>query len=72
MKQLFQLHFKVITPVVGRLISGDEAAYNYLPESVRAFPNGKDFVSICQRVGYSKAEYMPLTFGICSLYLLEK
>ena len=72
MKQLFQFHFKVLTPLIGRMISGDVAAYNYLPESVKAFPNGEDFTTICKEVGYTKAEYSPLSFGICSLYLLEK
>lgn len=72
MKQLFQFHFKVLTPLIGRFISGDVAAYNYLPESVRAFPNGEEFCQICREVGYSKAEYYPQTFGICSMYKLEK
>lgn len=72
MKQLFQFHFKVLTPLIGRVISGDVAAYNYLPESVKAFPNGEDFTQICTEVGFRKAEYYPLSFGICSLYLLEK
>ncbi|MDP5172238.1 MAG: bifunctional demethylmenaquinone methyltransferase/2-methoxy-6-polyprenyl-1,4-benzoquinol methylase UbiE [Bacteroidia bacterium] len=72
MKQLFQFHFKVLTPLIGRFISGDVAAYNYLPESVRAFPNGEEFCRICREAGFSKAEYQPLSFGICSLYLLEK
>ena len=72
MKQLFQLHFKVITPFLGKLISGDNSAYTYLPESVKAFPNGEDFLAICREVGFSKTTYHPLTFGICSLYMLEK
>lgn len=72
LKQLFSLHFKVITPLIGKLISGDDTAYTYLPQSVKAFPNGEDFVSICREVGFSKAEYKPLTLGICSLYILEK
>ena len=72
LKQLFQLHFRYITPAIGKLISGDSAAYTYLPESVKAFPNGKEFVEICKNVGFSEAIYKPLTLGICSLYLLEK
>ena len=72
LKQLFYLHFRIITPLIGKLISGDDAAYTYLPESVKAFPNGKAFTDICREVGFSKAEYHPLTLGICSLYLLEK
>ncbi|MCL4152762.1 UNVERIFIED_CONTAM: hypothetical protein GTU68_036610 [Idotea baltica] len=72
MKQLFQLHFRVITPLIGKLISGDNAAYTYLPESVKAFPNGDRFLEICKEAGFSKAKYHPLTMGICSLYMLEK
>ncbi len=72
MKQLFQFHFKVLTPLIGRFISGDSAAYEYLPASVRAFPNGEAFCNICREVGFSKTQYLPLSFGICSLYLLEK
>lgn len=72
LKQLFAFHFKVLTPLIGKVISGDNAAYNYLPESVKAFPNGEEFVQICREVGYRKARYIPLTLGICSLYLLEK
>jgi demethylmenaquinone methyltransferase / 2-methoxy-6-polyprenyl-1,4-benzoquinol methylase len=72
LKQLFNFHFRVITPLIGRLISGDRAAYTYLPDSVKAFPQGQAFVDICHRVGFTKAEYKPLTGGICALYLLEK
>lgn len=72
MKQLFQLHFSVITPLIGKIISGDNAAYTYLPESVKAFPNGDKFLEICKKAGFSKAKYHPLTMGICSLYMLEK
>jgi demethylmenaquinone methyltransferase/2-methoxy-6-polyprenyl-1,4-benzoquinol methylase len=72
MKQLFGLYFRGILPLVGRLVSKDRRAYTYLPESVKAFPNGKEFVSICEKVGYKNCRYQPLSFGICALYLLEK
>lgn len=72
LKQLFQLHFRVLTPLIGKILSGDNAAYEYLPESVKAFPNGEEFVKICQDVGFQGVKYEPLTFGICSMYILEK
>lgn len=71
-RQLFFFYFRGILPLIGRLVSGDTRAYTYLPESVKAFPNGKEFVSICEKAGFSKAQYKPLTLGVCSLYLLEK
>jgi demethylmenaquinone methyltransferase/2-methoxy-6-polyprenyl-1,4-benzoquinol methylase len=72
LKQLFQLHFNVLTPMVGKMISGDSSAYAYLPASVGAFPNGDDFLKICSEVGFKNGSYHPMTFGMCSMYLLEK
>lgn len=72
LKQLFRLYFRYLTPAIGSLISGSKAAYTYLPESVKAFPQGKNFTDICRQAGYSKAKYIPLSFGTCAMYLLEK
>lgn len=72
LKQLFSLYFKGIIPTIGRIFAQDKAAYTYLPNSVKAFPNGKEFLTICNRVGFSNGRWIPLTFGVCSLYILEK
>lgn len=72
MKQIFTFYFKRILPFFGRLVSGDKRAYTYLPESVGAFPHGQDFVAICEKVGYQKCSYQPLSLGICAFYLIEK
>jgi demethylmenaquinone methyltransferase/2-methoxy-6-polyprenyl-1,4-benzoquinol methylase len=72
LKQLFHGYFHVVLPRIGKLVSRDDAAYTYLPLSVRAFPNGKDFLDICRRSGFSSGVYRPLTFGICSMYVLNK
>lgn len=67
-KQIYRFYFNFILPKIGRLVSKDPAAYTYLPESVGAFPDGKDFVQILNKLGYQKTECRPLTFGISSLY----
>ncbi len=72
LKQLFTFYFYWILPLIGKVISKDQSAYSYLPESVSAFPNGIEFVSICQTIGFKKTDFIPLSFGICSLYVLEK
>lgn len=71
-KQLYSFYFKFVLPKIGRWISRDNAAYSYLPESVQAFPDGKNFISILNRVGYKNTECKPLTFGISSLYIGTK
>jgi demethylmenaquinone methyltransferase / 2-methoxy-6-polyprenyl-1,4-benzoquinol methylase len=71
-KQLYQFYFRYILPAVGRLVSKDASAYTYLPESVQAFPDGEDFLDIYKKAGFSHTQCIPLTFGICSIYVGTK
>ncbi|MCB0481267.1 MAG: bifunctional demethylmenaquinone methyltransferase/2-methoxy-6-polyprenyl-1,4-benzoquinol methylase UbiE [Flavobacteriales bacterium] len=71
-KQLYNLYFKSILPGLGKMISKDPRAYTYLPESVDAFPYGKNFIQIMEKIGYKNCKIVPLTFGIASIYLAEK
>lgn len=71
-KQLYNFYFLKILPNLGRLISKDPRAYTYLPESVNAFPYGKQFTQIMERLGYKNVKAVPLTFGIASIYVGEK
>ncbi len=72
MKQLFNFYFKNILPLIGRMISKDQRAYTYLPESVIAFPEGQDFMKKLEITGYQPEKYYSLTAGICSLYVASK
>jgi demethylmenaquinone methyltransferase/2-methoxy-6-polyprenyl-1,4-benzoquinol methylase len=67
-KQLYNFYFNFILPNIGRAISRDQSAYRYLPESVRVFPDGKDFLDILKDTGFNSTAWIPLTFGICSIY----
>lgn len=64
----YGFYFKYIVPVVGRWVSRDKSAYDYLPESVHAFPRGTRFTGILDRIGFKNAAVRRLTFGICSIY----
>lgn len=72
MKQLYNFYFKSILPIIGKLISKDQSAYTYLPESVEVFPDGDKFLSILHKVGFKNTECRPLTFGISSIYIGQK
>ena len=67
-KQLYNFYFNSILPVLGKTFSKDNSAYKYLPESVKAFPDGKDFIKILERIGFNNTQCKPLTFGISSIY----
>lgn len=68
-KQLFQVYFKFILPLIGRMLSKDPRAYDYLFESVQQFPDFGRFTAILEASGFKNCSYKPLTFGICSIYI---
>ena len=72
MKQLFALYSRVAMPVIGRSISHDNSAYTYLPESIRAFPQGEVMSQSIRRAGFSDVRFKRLTFGVCTLYMATK
>lgn len=72
MKQGYNFYFKYILPQIGKLVSKDNEAYTYLPESVQAFPYGNEFLGILERVGFKNTKCISLTFGISSIYVGEK
>jgi demethylmenaquinone methyltransferase/2-methoxy-6-polyprenyl-1,4-benzoquinol methylase len=67
-KQLYGLYFRFILPVIGKLVSRDGSAYAYLPASVKAFPDGQEFINILISSGLSAVSQKQLTFGIASIY----
>jgi len=71
-KQIYNFYFNKILPGIGKLVSKDNAAYTYLPESVDAFPDGKDFTDILTKVGYKNPTAKSLMFGIASIYKASK
>lgn len=72
LKQIFNVYFKYILPVIGKLTSKDPKAYEYLYESVQVFPDYDNFASILKKTGFVDVTYKPLSFGICTIYLAKK
>lgn len=71
-KQLYNFYFRYILPVIGRVVSKDNSAYTYLPESVAAFPDGERFLNHLNKAGFSHAACKPLTLSVSSLYTATK
>lgn len=67
-KQLFNLYFKYILPLIGKVTSKDPKAYQYLYESVQAFPDGDNFLKVLQQTGFKSNKCKRLSLGICSVY----
>ncbi|GAB3178521.1 bifunctional demethylmenaquinone methyltransferase/2-methoxy-6-polyprenyl-1,4-benzoquinol methylase UbiE [Telluribacter humicola] len=71
-RHLYNFYFKYILPTIGKIVSKDSSAYTYLPESVQAFPDGRDFLTIFEQAGFKNTKCIPLTFGICTIYTGQK
>ncbi|MGY8988874.1 MAG: bifunctional demethylmenaquinone methyltransferase/2-methoxy-6-polyprenyl-1,4-benzoquinol methylase UbiE [Flavobacteriales bacterium] len=72
LKQIYNIYFHHVLPFFGKLVSKDNSAYTYLPNSVEAFPSGKDFIKHLENVGFTSCNHIPLTFGIVDLYIAIK
>jgi len=71
-KNFYNLYLNLIAPLIGRVVSKNKNAYQYLNESVQKFPEGNDFVQILNKLGYKNASCKTLSLGISSIYCGEK
>jgi len=69
---LFRWYFRFILPRVGALISGHAGAYQYLHDSVQAFPSGPALITMMERAGFTETSFVPLSGGIATLYAAVK
>ena len=65
----YDLYFLHILPWVGGAISGDKAAYRYLPASVHHFPAPKDFCALMESAGFHSVRCRTFTLGLCRMFV---
>lgn len=64
----FSLYFERVVPLLGGLISGDFAAYRYLPGSLRAFPDAGTLARMLGAVGFEQVSFRRLGLGAIALH----
>jgi len=72
LKGLYKLYFKNILPKIGGVISGNKAAYDYLPSSVEEFDEKIKMPELLKISGFKKIKSYNLTFGIVRVIIAEK
>jgi demethylmenaquinone methyltransferase / 2-methoxy-6-polyprenyl-1,4-benzoquinol methylase len=70
-RQLCNWYIGFISPKIAGTVSNKQA-YQYLNNSIKAFPEGKNFVAILTKTGFKHTQCKPLTLGICSIYCGDK
>ncbi|MCH1517796.1 MAG: bifunctional demethylmenaquinone methyltransferase/2-methoxy-6-polyprenyl-1,4-benzoquinol methylase UbiE [Flavobacteriaceae bacterium] len=71
-KQGYYLYSGFIVPLVGRIFSRDQRAYQYLSDSAAAFPYGENFNNILRKIGFIEVKDNPQTLGVASIYCATK
>jgi demethylmenaquinone methyltransferase/2-methoxy-6-polyprenyl-1,4-benzoquinol methylase len=71
-RNLFHFYFTRLLPRIGNALSGSSFAYQYLPDSVQAFPGQKELTAMMEAVGFSDVRYYNLFGGVASLHLGDK
>jgi demethylmenaquinone methyltransferase / 2-methoxy-6-polyprenyl-1,4-benzoquinol methylase len=69
---LYRWYFRKVLPRVGRLVSGDGSAYNYLPASVSSFFRPAELAALMESVGYQSIDFEVWTFGAVALHTGKK
>ena len=69
---IYRFYLKNILPRLSALMSKNPAAYNYLAESIDAWPKQKELAKIIEKVGYQFVEFRNQTLGIVAIHTANK
>jgi demethylmenaquinone methyltransferase / 2-methoxy-6-polyprenyl-1,4-benzoquinol methylase len=68
LEQAYDLYSFRVLPWLGRKIAGDEAAYQYLAESIRMHPDQGALVKLMEQCGFEDVKYWNLSAGVVALH----
>lgn len=68
LKALYDLYSFTAIPAVGKVVTGDGAAYRYLVESIRTFPDAARFSAMIEAAGFSRVSHRMLSGGVVAIH----
>ena len=68
----YKFYMNVIGPSISKLFGSNKAAYQYLNDSVQAFPEGQTFLTLMNEAGFTQTYLKKLSLGICTIYCGSK
>ena len=71
-KGVYRFYFKKILPFLGGIISGDKAAYTYLPDSVEEFDEKINLTTLLTNSGFREIKKYNLTFQTVQVLIATK
>ncbi|HEY72725.1 MAG: hypothetical protein B6I35_05730 [Anaerolineaceae bacterium 4572_32.2] len=71
-RELFRFYFARLAPPIMGILSGQPAAYRYLPRSVQRFLTPEELKAVMERVGLHNVHYRTLMMGTVALHVGER
>ncbi len=68
----YKIYTRVFVGLTSRILSNDTKAYDYLQQSMHVFASGDKLIAILENNGFKLKKYHKFSFGVCSMYLVEK
>jgi demethylmenaquinone methyltransferase/2-methoxy-6-polyprenyl-1,4-benzoquinol methylase len=68
LRRAYDAYSFAVLPWLGERVAGDRAAYRYLAESIRRFPDQATFARLIERAGPERVRYRDLSGGIAALH----
>ena len=68
LKQLYDAYSLAVIPALGKTVTGNGAAYRYLVESIRTFPDQHAFAAMIERAGFARVRIRDLMGGIAAIH----
>lgn len=68
----YNFYLGTVLPKVGRFFSKNPEAYQYLADTIRAFPNARTLAAELLDAGFATVSYEPLSSGIVYIHVAQK
>lgn len=72
LRPFIKIHLNHVIPTLGKLITGESDAYNYLPDSTQQFKEPEELVTIMENTGFANINYKMFMFGTIAIHAGQK
>lgn len=72
LRSLYRFYLHRVVPILGSLLTGEKAAYDYLGDSIEKFPGGEAMLQLMEANGFGNATAEALSGGIVTIYTAMK
>ena len=71
-RSTYSFYLNGVLPKLAKWFTKNPAAYEYLADSIMNFPTRGEFLALMESIGLKNCRAIPLTFGVCTLYIGQK